>query len=284
MRRKQILTLLAACCVCCMVAAQEQELYILHTNDTHSRIDPVPQSEPNLEIAGRGGFVRRATLIKQLRAQHPDLLLFDCGDFSQGSPYYNMFRGEVEVKLMNEMGYDAGTLGNHEFDLGLDNLARLIRLARFPFVCANYGVVGTVLEGLVKPYTVLERGDIRIGVFGLGPDLESLLPEKSYEGVIFENPIETAQRVADLLRNEEQCDLVVCLSHLGWKFGDFSDEALIAATRGIDIVLGGHSHTLFDKTLFYKNADGEEVPLQQMGRNGAYVGQMKVTMKKGEKK
>jgi 5'-nucleotidase len=278
---KRIYLLFTALCICGALAAQDvKELWILHTNDTHSRVEPVPVTDPNPEYAGKAGFVRRATLIKGMREQNKDLLLFDCGDFSQGSPYYNMFKGEVEVKLMNEMGYDAGTIGNHEFDFGLDNMARLFKMANFPIVCANYGVKGTVLEGIVKPYVILEREGVKIGVFGLSPVLEGLVQTKNYEGVVFESPIEAAQRVAKILKEQEKCDLVVCLSHLGWKGEPYSDETLIANTRNIDIVLGGHSHSYFDKTLFYKNLDGRDIPLQQMGKNAVYVGKMKVEMEK----
>ncbi|MDO4179787.1 MAG: bifunctional UDP-sugar hydrolase/5'-nucleotidase [Bacteroidales bacterium] len=278
---KRIYLLLAAVCLCMTLAAQDvKELLILHTNDTHSRIEPIPESDPNPEYAGKAGFVRRVTLIKEMREKNKDLLLFDCGDFSQGSPYYNMFGGEVEVKLMNEMGYDAGTIGNHEFDFGLDNMARIFRMANFPIVCANYDVKGTVLEGLVKPYVVLERDGVRIGVFGLSPVLEGLVQAHCYGGVVFKDPIEAAQQVADLLKEKEKCDLVICLSHLGWQGEPYSDETLIPHTRNIDIVLGGHSHSYFDKTLFYKNLDGKEIPLQQMGKNAVYVGRMKVTLEK----
>lgn len=278
---KRICCLFAALCICSALAAQDiKELLILHTNDTHSRIEPIPATDPNPEYAGKAGFVRRATLIKEIRKQNKDLLLFDCGDFSQGSPFYNMFKGEVEVKLMNEMGYDAGTIGNHEFDFGLDNMARIFKMAQFPIVCANYDVKGTVLEGIVKPYVVLERNGMRIGVFGLSPVLEGLVQAKNCEGVVFEDPIEAARRVARILKEQEKCDLVVCLSHLGWQGEPYSDETLIPNTRYIDIVLGGHSHSYFDKTLFYKNLDGEGIPLQQMGKNAVYVGEMKVKMKK----
>lgn len=278
---KRIYILFTALCISCTLAAQDvKELLILHTNDTHSRVEPIPVTNPNPEYADKAGFVRRATLIKEMRKQNKDLLLFDCGDFSQGSPFYNMFRGEVEVKLMNAMGYDAGTIGNHEFDFGLDNMARIFQLANFPIVCANYGVQGTVLEGIVKPYVVLERAGIKIGIFGLSPELEGLVQAKNCKGIVFENPIEAAQRVADILKEQEKCDLVVCLSHLGWKGKPYSDETLIPHTRHIDIVLGGHSHSFFDKTLFYKNLDGKEIPLQQMGKNAVYVGTMKVKMEK----
>ncbi len=231
--------LIAALCLMGTLAAQEvKELLILHTNDTHSRIEPIATNDSNPQSAGKAGFVRRATLIKEMRKENPDLLLFDCGDFSQGSPYYNMFGGEVEVKLMNAMGYDACAIGNHEFDNGMENLARLARLASFPFVCANYNVRGTLLEELVKPYVVLHRGDVKVGVFGVSPVLEGLVQAKNFEGVTFEDPVEAAQRVARILKEEEKCDLVVCLSHLGWQTEPYSDDKLIAATRNIDIVLG----------------------------------------------
>lgn len=206
--------------------------------------------------------------------------MFDSGDFSQGTPYYNMFKGEVEIKLMNEMGYDAGTIGNHEFDFGLDNMARLFKMANYPIVCANYDVTGTVLEGLVKEYTIIQRNGIKIGVFGLGAQLEGLVASECYGNVKFEDPVSEAQRVTDLLKNQEHCDLVICLSHLGWEGEPYSDIELIENTRDIDVVLGGHSHSYFDAPKYYKNLDGIEVPVQQMGKNGAFVGQMILKLQK----
>ena len=278
---RRIVGLLLVCLVSGVLAAQDvKELLILHTNDMHSRIEPFPDYFPDSVLAGKAGMVRRATFIGRERERHKDLLLFDSGDFSQGSPYYNLFKGEVEVKLMNEMGYDAVTVGNHEFDFGLDNMARLFKMAEFPVVCANYAVEGTVLEGLVKEYTVIERDGVRIGVFGLGAPLEGLVAHANYGNVRFEDPVSEGQRIADLLRKEEHCDLVVCLSHLGWESGPYSDVELIRNTRNIDIVLGGHSHSYFDGPKFYKNLDGLEVPVQQMGKHAAFVGKMIVTMQK----
>ena len=165
-------------------AQKTKEVYVFHTNDMHSRVEAFPQDYQDTLLAGKGGLVRRATFIKEQRRMHPDLLLFDSGDFSQGTPYYNLFKGEVEVKLMNEMGYDAGTIGNHEFDFGLENMARLFKLANFPIVCANYDVTGTVLEGLVKEYVILNREGLKIGVFGLGPQLEGLVAAECYGKMI----------------------------------------------------------------------------------------------------
>ncbi len=258
-------------------ASQTQRLVILQTSDTHSRIEPVAPTAADAN-AGMGGTVRRATFLKQFRQEHPAVLLFDCGDISQGTPYYNIFRGELEVKMMNLMKYDAMTIGNHEFDFGLDNMARLFRMAEFPVVCANYDVSGTVLEGLVKPYVVLERFGLRIGVFGLSPRLQGLVASANCKGITYNDPVETARRVAALLKEEEGCDVVVCLSHLGARLSDeadgMDDERLIAATKDIDVVLGGHTHTFMEKPMLYRNVEGREVPLLHSGKNGVYVGRI----------
>lgn len=279
---KRIATWLGTFCVCLLLSAQEvKELTILHTNDTHSRIEPIEKSAA--KQADKAGYVRRATFIQEARKENKDILLFDSGDFSQGSPYYNMFRGEVEIGLMNEMGYNAGTIGNHEFDFGLDNMLRIFKMAKFPIVSANYNFKGTVLENIVKPYTIIKRNGLKIGVFGLGPKLDGLVQAKNCEGVEYLKPYEEANKIASLLKNEKSCDLVICLSHLGWKSSandPICDETLIPSTRNIDIVLGGHSHSFFEKPIYYKNADGKEIPLQQMGKNGVYVGKMNIKLMK----
>ena len=256
----------------------EVELRIVHTNDTHSCVMPVSPHSSDTALADKGGFVRRAALVRDLRAEDNSLLLFDSGDFSQGSAYYNLYKGEVEVKLMNEMRYDAATIGNHEFDFGLENMARIFRMAGFPIVCANYHVEGTVLEGLVKPYVILERKGVKIGVFGLGTQLEGMVASENYTGVIYEDPITAANRVADILKHREHCDLVVCLSHLGWQIDGIDDSEVIPATRDIDIVLGGHSHTYMEHPEVVKNADGEYVYCNQMGKHGRYVGELSLQM------
>ena len=267
------------------LAAQRQDtLFVLHTSDTHSRIEPISQRSADRN-AGLGGVVRRVSFVKQYRAEHPGVLLFDCGDFSQGTPYYNMFRGELEVKMMNLMGYDAMTIGNHEFDFGLENMARLFRMADFPVVCANYEVAGTPLEGLVKPYVVLERQGVRVGVFGLSPRVEGLVQAANCEGIVYRDPIPVAREMARLLRKEERCDVVICLSHLGLYgsgLGDAGDEVLAAQTEGIDLILGGHSHTFLERPAFYENASGQEVPVMHTGRNGVYVGELTLEIKKNQ--
>ncbi len=262
--------------------ALEKQLFILHTSDTHSRIEPISREAAD-EYAGMGGAVRRAGIVKQFRSKHPDMLLLDCGDVSQGTPYYNLFQGELEIKMMNLMGYDAMAIGNHEFDFGWENMARLFRLARFPIVCSNYEVAGTVLEGLVKPYIILEREGLKIGAFGLAPKLEGLVQADKSEGVVYKDPIAVAQEMSDLLGGKEGCDVVICLSHLGLQRlmpGDVDDEQLVAKTHGIDVILGGHTHTFMEKPMVYLNANGENVSLLHSGRNGIFVGEMVLTLTK----
>ena len=278
---KKIYLMMMAVCMCTVIFAQNQkELLILHTNDTHSRIEPLSDLDPNPEIAGKAGYMRRATFIRQMREANKDLLLFDCGDISQGTPYYNMFRGELEFKLMSHMKYDAATIGNHEFDFGMENMARLFKMASFPIVCANYDVRGTVLEGLVHEYVVLKRKGLKIGVFGLSPELDGLVQEKNCQGIVYQDPGTRAQEVAYKLKRELKCDLVICLSHMGWKGIKDSDYDWIPQTADVDVVLGGHSHTYFHKVELVKNQNGVEVPVQQMGKNGAFVGVMRLKMQK----
>ena len=259
--------------------AQDKVLTIYHTNDMHSRVEPFPVEYQDTLLADKGGLVRRATFVRQLREQGEDFLLFDVGDFSQGTPYYNLFQGEVEVRLMNHIGYDAGTIGNHEFDFGLENMARLFRMAEFPIVCANYDFTGTPVEGLTKEYVIFDHDGVKIGVFGLGAPLEGLVAHANYGDAKFEDPVAAAQRVTDKLRDKEHCDVVICLSHLGWNGEPYSDVHLIEGTRRIDLVIGGHSHSYFEEPLFYKNLDGKDIPVQQMGKNAAFVGKLTLKLK-----
>ena len=262
------------------VAAQK-ELTILHTNDTHSCIFPLAATLADTALADRGGYLRRVEAIKQERSIDPDLLLFDSGDFSQGSPYYSMYKGDVEIKLMNRMRYDAATIGNHEFDFGLDNMARIFRMAQFPIVCANYDFTGTVAADAVKPFVVIKRKGLRIGVFGLSPALDGLVDPKNCPGVKFLDPVKTAKKMVTILRNEKKCDIVICLSHLGWLNDDTGDQNLISKTKGIDLVLGGHSHTYFEQLQYIDNTDGKAIPDDQNGKHAIYVGKMKLKFEKG---
>lgn len=278
MKRYQlsVVLLLSLCTQLPGFAQQTKTVTLLQTSDVHSRVEPIATNAADT-YAGLGGLVRQVTMVKELRRESPSLLLVDCGDFSQGTPYYNLFRGEVEVKMMNEMKYDVATIGNHEFDFGLDNMARLFRLAEFPIVCANYGVEGTVLEGLIKPYIVLKRDGLRIGIFGLSPKMEGLVQADKCEGVTYKDPVTTANEVVARLKNEEKCDVIVCLSHLGIE----NDQTrLIPKTRNIDVVLGGHSHTLMKEPQVTLNPDGKSVPLFHTGKNGIFVGRTELSFNK----
>lgn len=260
------------------VSAQKQ-LLILHTNDTHSTILPL---NPNLEDtmkAGRGGFLRRIVMLKEERKKDPDLLYFDSGDFSQGSGYYTMFKGDAEIGLMNMMGIDAATIGNHEFDFGLDNMARIFKMATFPIICTNYDFKGTVCEGLVKPYITLKRKGVKIGVFALAPKMKGLVSDKNCIGVEYLDPAKVALETATMLKKDLKCDMVICISHLGWDVGGDDDNRVIAASRNIDLVLGGHSHTYLDKLDYVPNMDGKPVPVDQNGKHGIFIGRLTVNLK-----
>lgn len=274
--KRFFLTIMLAVTLLVGVQAKGKRLVILHTNDTHSCIFPLNKHLADTMLAGRGGFIRRAEMVSRERSKHPDMLLFDSGDFSQGSPYYTLYKGDVEVGLMNLMRYDAATIGNHEFDFGVENMARLFKKADFPIVCANYDFTGTALEGVVKPYVVLKRGGLRIGVFGLSPQLDGLVMAKTCAGVKYNDPVKAANDVAKLLKEQEKCDIVVCLSHLGWDIIGVDDTELMRQTRNIDIVLGGHSHSYFNALEYVENLDGREIPNDQNGKHGIYVGKITV--------
>lgn len=255
-----ILFLLASC-------AQPDHLTILHTNDTHSQVEPKANNQ--------GGYARRMGMIAQERKADKNLLLVDAGDFCQGTPYFNYYHGRVELDAMNRMRYDAVTLGNHEFDNGLDTLAAVLKTAKFPIVCANYDFTGTVMEGVVKPYTIVRKGALKIGIFGLGCDPKGIISDKNFLPAVYMEPYPVAQAAADTLR-AQGCDLVVCLSHMG-TFGkapeDVCDTALVSHTRGIDVVIGGHTHKLYDN-LRVANLDGDSIPVCQMGKSGVYLGKI----------
>jgi 5'-nucleotidase len=262
------------------VSAQKgKQLTILHTNDTHSTIQPLKENLADTMKAGRAGFLRRIAMIKEERQKDPELLLFDSGDFSQGSAYYTLFKGDVEIGLMNRMGYDCSTIGNHEFDFGMENMARLFKIANFPIVCSNYDFTGTILEGLVKPYIILRRKGIKIGVFALDPKMEGLVFAKNCQGIKYLDPIEVANEMAFKLKHKEKCDLVICVSHLGWEpITQMGDPMMISHSRNIDIVLGGHSHSYFLKPQVVKDADGKDVPVDQNGKHAIFVGKLVLNM------
>ena len=261
-------------------ASAQKQLTILHTNDTHSTVMPLNVNLADTMLAGRGGFLRRIAMLKEERQKDPDLLYFDSGDFSQGSPYYNLYKGDVEIGLMNQMGIAASTIGNHEFDFGLDNMARIFRMANFPILCSNYDFTGTVCEGLVKPYIIIKRKGVKIGVFALDPALEGLVSAKNCPGVKYLDPIAKAQEMVALLKGKKKCDIVILISHMGWNTDTTSDGDIIRATRGIDLVLGGHSHTYMEQLQYVNNIDGQPVPVDQNGKHAIYVGKVKLTLKR----
>lgn len=281
MKMKQIVLIIALLLTTMNVGAKgPKKITVLHTSDTHSCVLPLNKNLADTMLADRGGFLRRIAMLKQERQSDPDLLLFDCGDFSQGSSYYTMFKGDVEVELMNRMHYDAVTIGNHEFDFGLDNMIRLFKLADFPVVCSNYDFGDTELKDIVKPYIVLKRKGVKIGVFGVCPPLEGLVSTKNYGPLKYLDPVEVTERMVDILRNQKKCDVVICLSHLGWEISDYPDNELIKRTSGIDLVLGGHSHTYL-KTLGYEtDKTGRKVPVDHEGKHGIFVGKMQLMLEK----
>ena len=278
--RKVILMIALLLATVSASAKGPKKITVLHTSDTHSCILPLNKNLADTMLADRGGFLRRIAMLKQERRKDPGLLLFDCGDFSQGSSYYTMFKGDVEVELMNRMHYDAVTIGNHEFDFGLDNMIRLFKMAEFPVVCSNYDFADTELKDIVKPYLVLKRQGVRIGVFALCPPLEGLVSRKNYGPLKFLDPVEVTDRMVDVLRNREKCDVVICLSHLGWEVSDYPDNELIKRTSGIDLILGGHSHTYLETLGYETDKTGRQVPVDHEGKHAVFVGKILLTLEK----
>ena len=280
MKRLHLIIFMALLSVVSVGAKTKKQLVVLHTNDVHSCIMPLNENIDNKDLAGRGGFIRRVNMIKEQRALHPDLLFFDSGDFSQGSGYYTLFKGDVEIGLMNQMGYDAVTIGNHEFDFGLENMARLFRMANFPIVCSNYDFTGTPCDGLVKDYITINRNGLKIGVFALGAPLKGLVANQNCEGVKFLDPAETAKKYVKLLRKQEKCDVVICLSHLGWEISEYPDQQFIREIDGCDLVLGGHTHTYMPTLEYAPDKTGKMIPDDQNGKHGVFIGKLVLTFQK----
>ena len=249
-------------------------LTILHTNDVHSRIDPFPPNDP--KYPNMGGVARRAALIKKIRSTEKNVLLLDAGDIFQGTPYFNLYGGELEFKLMSEMGYDASTLGNHDFDNGIDGLVKQMPNMNFPFLNANYSFNDTLLENKVNEYKIFRRGNLQIGVFGIGIELRGLVDPKLTGNILYNDPLVNANRISTLLKNEEKCDLVICLSHLGYKYNDkkVSDSVLAKESSNIDLIIGGHTHTFLDEPTLIINKDGKEVLIAQVGWAGIKLGRI----------
>ncbi len=262
----------------------ETLITILHTNDTHSQIDPLPDSDKLNPCAG--GVARRATLVKQVRNENPNTLMVDAGDVFQGTPYFNFFKGEVEYKSMSLIGYDVVTLGNHDFDNGVAALAAAMKFANFEFVSSNYDVRGTPIESRVKPYAVRTLGGVRVGVMGLGISPTGLITPDNFKGVTFRDPIKAAQETVRTLREQERCSLVVCASHLGYyptpKGDEIGDTQVVAQVDGIDFIASGHTHTFMKAPVVAKQPQGGTTVIFQVGKSGIYVGRVDMRLRDGK--
>ncbi len=260
-------------------------LIVLHTNDVHSRIDPFPMDGGSNQ--GLGGVAARAEIIEKIRREEENVLLLDAGDIFQGTPYFNFYKGEPEIKAMSSMLYDAATIGNHDFDAGLENLAtQLTSHANFPMLVANYDFTGTPMETKYQPYKIFKKGKIKIGVFGLGIEMAGLVSENLSAGTKYLDPIEKGNEIAFTLKKEKDCDLVICLSHLGNSYSDnkVSDKRLAGETENIDLIIGGHTHTFLPAPILYKNKKGSDVIVNQVGWGGINLGRLDFNFSKFSKK
>ena len=253
-----------------------EKITILHTNDIHSHIEPFPNDHS--EYPNKGGFERRSTIINQIKKENPNTLLFDAGDIFQGTPYFNFYGGEIEFKLMSLLGYDAVTIGNHDFDNGINGLDKQLPNAKFDIISSNYDFKNTILESKVSDYKIYNKSGIKIGVFGLGIELEGLVSKDLYKETKYLDPIDIANDTAKKLKETENCDLVICLSHLGYKYEKFpnkvSDLNLAKSTKNIDLIIGGHTHTFMNKPVVVKNNVGNDVLINQVGCFGLYLGRI----------
>ena len=265
-------------------SSKVKKITILHTNDVHSHIDPFgPDDGRN---ANKGGVARRATLVESCRKENPNTLLLDAGDIFQGTPYFNYYGGEIEFKLMSMLKYDLATIGNHDFDNGIDGLYAQLPHAKFDFVSANYDFTNTVMDTHVKPYKIFVRDGIKIGIFGLGVQLDGLVNKNMYKETKYNDPIETAQDMSRVLKEEQKCDLVICLSHIGYYYKNSPDRvcdlALAKATKDIDLIVGGHTHTFLPKPTVEKNSVGKNVLINQVGAYGLYLGKIDFYFESGK--
>ena len=253
-----------------------KKITILHTNDVHSHIEPF--SKDHSEFPNRGGFERRSTILNSIRSKNPNTLLLDAGDIFQGTPYFNFYNGELEFKLMSLLEYDAVTIGNHDFDNGITGLNEQMPNASFDFLISNYDFKNTVLDGKTSDYKIYTKSGIKIGVFGLGIELEGLVTKELYRETKYLDPIDIAQDVAKKLKNEEKCDLIICLSHLGYKYDNLPnrvcDYNLAKKTKDIDLIIGGHTHTFMNEPIILKNQISKDVLVNQVGCFGLFLGQI----------
>lgn len=259
--------------------AQTKKIVILHTNDTHSHIEPLDSNDSS--YPNRGGIARRQAYVESVRASEKNVLVLDAGDFSQGTIYYNFFKGQLDIECMNQIGYNATTLGNHEFDSGLKHLEGILRKAKFPAICTNYDASMTNLKNLIKPYHIIKINGVRIGIIGLGIRLEGIVQHKNYQGIRFIEPYKIAEETAQFLKGKKKCDLVVCLSHLGLNKESnsiYNDRELAAKTASIDIIISGHSHVFMKEAEFIENTLGHRVIVSQAGEKGIFIGRIDIIL------
>jgi 5'-nucleotidase len=259
-------------------------LTILHTNDVHSHIEPF--ADDDKKYPGLGGAAHRATILDNIRKKSDNVLVLDAGDIFQGTPYFNFFQGDLEIDLMNKMRYDAATIGNHDFDGGIDTLAKQITRSNFPFVNCNYDFTNTPVAGKVHKHVVIKKGKLKIGITGCGVELNGLVPDKLYVNTKYLDPVKCVQEQVDILKYEKKCHLIICLSHLGYKYDNakVSDIVLAKQTTNIDLIIGGHTHTFLEKPDVQKNKDGKDVLINQVGWAGIQIGQLEYFFEKSFRK
>ena len=253
-----------------------KRITILHTNDTHSNIDPFPDNHS--KYPGMGGVAKRFEIIEKIRGEEENVLLLDAGDIFQGTPYFNTFNGNLEMKLMSKLAYDASTMGNHDFDIGLKGFLNAKKHANFPFLCSNYDFTNTILKNETKQYQIFNKGRIKIGVFGLGVELDGLVSKINYGDTVYQDPIKSANTTAEILK-EKGCDIIICLSHLGFSYSSkekISDLVLANQTKNIHIIIGGHTHTFLEKPIIEKNLNDELVLINQVGWAGVKLGRIDI--------
>ncbi len=265
-----------------LFAAQsnKEQLTILHTNDVHSHIEPF--ADDDKKYPGLGGAEYRATIIESIRKQNQHVLVLDAGDIFQGTPYFNFFHGDLEIDLMNKMKYDAATIGNHDFDGGIDTLAKQITRANFPFVNCNYDFTNTPVDGKVHKHIIIKKGKLKIGITGCGVELIGLVPDKLFTNTKYLDPIKSVQEQVNILKHDKKCHFIICLSHLGYKYDNskVSDIVLAQQTNHIDLIIGGHTHTFLEAPTEAKNKDGKEVLINQVGWAGVQIGQLNYLFEK----
>ncbi len=268
-----------------LAAKEPLRLVILHTNDVHSRLEPFPMDGSRNQ--GLGGIVSRAQVIQEIRRKNEQVLLLDAGDIFQGTPFFNLYKGEPEIKAMTQMGYDACTIGNHDFDAGMENLRTQMGHAAFPMIISNYDFTGTPMESKTVPYKIIRKGPLKIGIYGLGIKLKGLVPESLYGKTIYQDPIQKGNEIADMLKKNEKCDFIICLSHLGYKYNDanmVSDLTLAANSMYTDLIIGGHTHTFLDEPTVLKDKNGGDVFVNQVGWGGIRLGRLDFTFEGVKKK